>query len=1122
MLSGILKKLFGSHAQKVLKKLWPVVDEINDWYEKYESLSDDELKAKTPEFRLRLQDGETLDDLLPEAFAVVKQACKRHIGQEWMAGGSPVKWIELPYDVQLFGAIVLHQGRIAEMKTGEGKTLVAMIALYLNALEGRGCHLVTTNDYLAKRDSEWTGHLLEFLGITVGCINEEQDPADRREGYACDVTYGQNSTFGFDYLRDNMAASSAHLVQGARSRLSQTIVDEVLAETTPVEGTRVIADQFQTLIVEVPASMVSDLVSKYCERFSLDYIQVSWPGENYALTLPSLPARSVEVKQDNNELVPVGMAQVRFQFVRRDHHYAIVDEVDSILIDEARTPLIISGQVDRSTHQFDRMKPLVDNLMHYQASLINQIINDAEKMLEVDDGKARYDAGIKLLQVKKGMPKNRKLMKFLQEPEYSRLVGKVENDFIIDQKSKMGEKSMGYVEEDLYFVVDEKGHSVDLTEKGRAAVSPNNPDQFLLADIVDEFAKIEANPDLSPDKREEQKMRVRKENEDKSEELHNISQLLRAYTLFEKDVEYVVQDNKVIIVDEFTGRLQPGRRYSDGLHQAIEAKESVQIEKETQTLATITIQNYFRMYDKLSGMTGTAETEAAEFGHTYKMEVVVIPTNKPIARLDFDDVIYRTRREKYNAIIEEIVRLNKMGLPILVGTVNVEVSELLSRMLKRTGVSHSVLNAKYHEKEAEIVRGAGRSGAVTIATNMAGRGVDIKLGDGVIKCKAGESHDGQYCPACPFKPEGAKVNSELQPCGLQIIGTERHEARRIDNQLRGRSGRQGDPGSTRFFLSLEDDLMRLFGSDRIASIMQRLGLQEGEDIQHPFITGAITRAQRKIEEMHFETRKRTLDYDNVMNKQRESIYGLRREVLINDNLKGVLLDLCYDALAGAIDKFKNTDPITMSERPYDLDLFEAYVRGVVGMVDLNGIEHPLEPNEAYLNEIVNRIDKAYDLKCELLGPDLARDLTRYIVLMSIDQEWRDHLAGIDELREGIHLRSYAQVDPLVEYQRDATYMFQDMMASVQRIAFEHFFRANIVSQQRQPRASQVDYGRGSEEPIATGNEGADNGNQNVVTNNPDGPPRPQTYHRDRPKIGPNEKCPCGSGKKYKKCCGLRD
>ncbi|MFW6286818.1 MAG: SEC-C metal-binding domain-containing protein, partial [Candidatus Sumerlaeota bacterium] len=877
---------------------------------------------------------------------------------------------------------------------------------------------------------------------------------------------------------------------------------EILADVKDLEEARVLTDMFQTVEIELPESEAMRFVTKYAERFTVDKIQISYRSSS-GDSVPEMSQRAAEVSQEfDDSEVPEGKAQVLFRFISRDHHYAIVDEVDSLLIDEARTPLIISGQVDRSTHRYDQMKPLVESLARRQKDLVKDLLDDADALLKEGDDDSRYRAGIRLLQAKKAMPKNKRFMKFKSDPAIDRLITKCENDFMIDQKSKVGEKSMGYVEEELFFVIDEKGHSVELTEKGRESVSPDNPDRFLLTDLVESFSEIEGDEGLSAEEREQKKAQLRQENEIKTEELHNISQLLRAFTLFEREVEYIVQDNKVIIVDEFTGRPQPGRRYSDGLHQAIEAKENVKIEKESQTLATITIQNYFRMYDKLAGMTGTAETEAAEFGHTYKMDVVVIPTNRPVTRIDYDDVIYRTRREKYNAITDETIRLNQQGLPVLIGTVSVEVSELLSRMLKRRGLSHSVLNAKHLQKEAEIVRNAGQMGAVTIATNMAGRGTDIKLGPGVLD-----------------PPDDIEVDPE-QPRGLQIIGSERHDSRRIDRQLRGRAGRQGDPGSSQFFLSLEDDLMRLFGSDRISGILQRLGLEEGEEIQHGFVTKAITRAQKKIESINFEQRKRTLDYDNVMNKQRESIYGLRRETLVADDLRTLLLDIVHDALASQAASYVNENAQEQNAPHYDLEKFQAYVQMMVPGADVLDIEPAGEPTEEYLDQIMERIEQAYEDRRELLGPQLTQELARFVVLQAIDNQWRDHLAGIDELREGIHLRSYAQLDPLIEYQREATYMFQEMMGDIQRLVLEHFFRMNVVAERQQ--ASSVETGRGDLAAVGAESqqpETAEDGAMAAGRPNSGQPRKPRTFVREEPKVGRNDPCPCGSGKKYKKCCG---
>lgn len=1016
MLNKVMTRLFGTKQERDMKRLQPVIDQINSYYEQYQQLSDDELKGKTQEFKERLAKGETLNDLMIEAFAVVKEACRRHLGKKWVAAGNEITWDMVPFDVQLAGAIVLHHGNIGEMATGEGKTLVATMPLYLNALSGGGVHLVTVNDYLALRDREWMGPIYEFLGLTIGCILMNMDPAERRKHYACDITYGTNNEFGFDYLRDNMAISEEGLVQ-------------------------------------------------------------------------------------------------------RSHYYAIVDEVDNVLIDEARTPLIISGPVDRSTHRYDKMQPRVAELVQKQNLLVNRLLAEAQSLLE-EDGK-EYDAGIKLLQAQKGTPKNKRFMKLRSEPSNQRLIERVENDFMRD-------KRVPELEADLFYVVDEKGHTIDLTEKGRQALSPNNPEMFVLPDLVEEIAKIEARTDIEDRQKENFQEKVRTEHDIRAEELHNISQLLRAYSLFEKDVDYVIQDNKVIIVDEFTGRLMPGRRYSDGLHQALEAKEHVQIERETQTLATITLQNYFRMYEKLSGMTGTAETEAQEFSHTYKMDVSVIPTNRPVRRVDYNDVVYRTRREKYNALIDEIVRLHEMKLPILVGTVSVEVSETLSRMLRRKGISHSVLNAKYHAKEAEIIREAGKAGSVTIATNMAGRGTDIKLGQGVVKCP-------RCCIECDLECDtaeeckGVKTREQCRdclrecPCGLQIVGTERHEARRIDRQLRGRSGRQGDPGASRFFLSLEDDLMRLFGSDRIAGIMTRLGMKEGEEIQHPMITRAIGRAQKKIEEINFERRKRTLDYDNVMNKQREAVYSLRREVLVSKDLKDVILDITYDAL---VNEFPTYGDPERAPGDWNVRGFIEWIKRNIPYQNFSDISADgCASFDDFITIVMKRIKQAYEMKAQLVGEELILQLGRLVVLRTIDTDWQDHLLAIDELREGVHLRAYAQLDPLVEYQREATRLFNEMMYNINKEIFERFFRTQIVMEEERaagPREVQFRKDAAQMEAAAAAAAAQAGAEGEAEAAQPGRRPRSgQQPVRVGPKIGRNEPCPCGSGKKYKKCCGAK-
>ena len=1006
MSKGFLQFFFGDVKRRNFKRVQPIIDQINQWDAKYGDLTDDQLRELTPRFRERLAKGDSLDDLLPQAYAAAKQACRRLCGCKWEAGSIEQEWNMVPYDVQLCGAIYLHRGFVTEMATGEGKTLVAVLPLYLNALPSKGAHLITVNDYLARRDSEWMGRIYEMLGMTVGCILTNMEPAERRAAYNCDVTYGTNNEFGFDYLRDNMA----------------------------------------------------------------------WHTDN---------------------------------LVQREYNYVIVDEVDSVLIDEARTPLIISGQVDRSTHQFDKLKPMVYTLVQRQNTLVSNLVAEAEQLLKAseengEDPEKRYEAGIKLLQSRLGAPKNKRFIKVAGEAPIQRLITRVENDFMRD-------KRMPEVEEGLYFVIDERGHGIDLTENGRQTISPDNPELFLLPDLVEDMAAIEAQPDLSDEDKESKKDETLRQHEERSEVLHNISQLLRAYTLYEKDREYVIQDNKVVIVDEFTGRMMSGRRWSDGLHQAVEAKEGVAIEKETQTLATITLQNYFRMYDKLAGMTGTAETEAAEFTHTYNMNVAVIPTNLPLRRIDSNDLIYKTRREKYNALIREVSHLNQEGLPVLVGTASVEVSETLSKMLKRAKISHSVLNAKQHEREAHIVAHAGLRGAVTIATNMAGRGTDIKLGPGVLRCK----DDGPYCSGCAHRaPAGAKIDHDLPACGLQIVGSERHEARRIDRQLRGRAGRQGDPGSSRFFVSLEDDLMRLFASEKMANLMAK-GMEEDMPIDSRIATRALSSAQKKIESINFEQRKRTLDYDNIMNKQREAIYGFRLRALRGE---GNFEDVVFDVAADLIGVEWGTYAQGRDETQWDVQGFVDWVRRCVPFIDTANLPVIAEGNpEEYLNTVLERIADAYKRKTEVMGEEIMGMLARIVMLQIVDTHWRDHLLAIDELRQGIGLRSYGQRDPLVEYQREATEMFTDMMAAVYKEIFEKIFRATIVQEQaggpstmtflkEEGRQSAAETAQSMQKAQQAGGDGQ-------------GQRRPMPYRRAQRKIGPNAPCPCGSGKKYKKCCG---
>ncbi|NUP88236.1 MAG: preprotein translocase subunit SecA, partial [Candidatus Sumerlaeia bacterium] len=906
--------------------------------------------------RVKAIEQELLDELLVEAFATVKEACRRHVGQSWESAGSEVRWDMVPFDVQLAGAAELHHGAVVEMATGEGKTLVALFPLYLNALLGWGVHLVTVNDYLSRRDSQWMGRILEYLGLTVGCIDlSNPGTPERRAAYQCDVTYGTNNEFGFDYLRDNMAHH-------------------------------------------------------------------------------------------------------RDASVQRGHHFAIIDEVDSILIDEARTPLIISGPVDRSTHQYDRLKPLVSELVRKQNALISEIATEAQRLL--DEGRDA-EAGEKLMFLMKGAPKHPRAVKLFQEPRNKKLMTDALNRWTID-------KRFPELDDILHFIIDEKGHTIDLTERGRVAISPNNPEMFVLIDLVDEIARIDAaEPD--PARKAALKEEARRRHEERSEELHNISQLLRAYMLYEKDVEYVVQDNKVIIVDEYTGRLMHGRRWSDGLHQAVEAKEGVKIERETQTLATITIQNYFRMYGKLAGMTGTAETEAGEFDHIYKMRVQRVPTNRPVQRQDLDDVIYKTKREKYNAIIEEIEWIHSHGMPVLVGTTSVEDSETLARMLRRGKVSCNVLNAKQHQREAEIIRGAGQRGAITIATNMAGRGTDIKLGPDVIRCEKRTDYAGPRCPTCPWRQAGDTVDDDLPPCGLHVIGSARHESRRIDRQLRGRSGRQGDPGASQFFLSFEDELLRLFMSERAVNMVLRLGkIEEGEEIRSGLITRQIGKAQSKVEAVNFDRRKKTLEYDDVMNRQREVIYSRRAQALFasTEECRSIVLDTCAEVVESAFlsEYGGNGD----SERA-DVAGFIEWIQRTVASADFSGLlresaqqvwyDHEKKTaGDELLVEVMRRIGEAYDKKVQLLesfGPGMALRFTQFVVLQTIDTDWRDHLLAMDELRQGIGLRGYAQVNPLHEYQKEAFNAFEELLTNINREIFERWFRMQIAVGPPPPPAGQA-------------------------------------------------------------------
>jgi preprotein translocase subunit SecA len=976
VLGVIVKKIVGTKNERTLKKLYPLVEKINVLEPEVRKLEDHQLKAKTGEFKQRRERGETLDELLPDAYAVVREVARRTLNMRH-------------FDCQLVGGIVLHQGKIAEMATGEGKTLVATLPTYLNALTGRGVHIITVNDYLAKRDRDWMGVVYQFLGLSVEVIYHDIDQHERRKAYQADITYGTNTEFGFDYLRDNMS-----------------------------------------------------------------------------------------IRTDDQ--------------VQPDHHYAIVDEVDSILIDEARTPLIISGPVERSTHQFRELNSPVQHLVHSQTTLVNTLITKADQFIKEGE---EYEGGVKLLQAKRGAPKNKRLMKMLKEGKYKKLIERVELDYMRD-------KRIGELDEELYFSIDEKSHTVDLTEKGRTSLSPHDPNLFVLPDL----SMIEEESDLDEDERAKKTRKMEKEFSEKSEKIQNISQLLKAYSLFEKDVDYVVSDGRVLIVDEFTGRLLPGRRYSDGLHQALEAKESVTIEGETQTLATITIQNYFRLYEKLAGMTGTAETEAPEFMKIYKLDVMVIPTNESVRRINYPDVIYQTKREKYRAIIDEIKEMHEKGRPVLVGTVSVEVSELLSRMLPRT-IKHSVLNAKRHKEEAEIVANAGLARAVTIATNMAGRGTDIKLGPGVVKCKKCcilcEVEKEKGCSACPDQEKkGEKMTGCVKdmPCGLHIVGTERHEARRIDRQLRGRCARQGDSGSSRFYLSLEDDLLRIFGAERISSIMERLDMQEGERIEHKFITSAIERAQARVEAHNFDMRKHLLEYDDVMNKQREVIYHQRNKVLREESLK--------DDIASAIEELAEKTAQRYAEEKLPAEEWD--LRGLKDAVFKQfsfSFHLPSQVIERLTEEklteiIIQQVKEEYQRKEAEFGEDAMRHLEKVIYLQVIDNLWKEHLLSMDHLKEGIGLRGYGQRDPLREYQKEGYDLFVDLVDRITTEAIEKLFMVRLAKeplfQHATPaRPQQLVLSRGELEESSKG----------------------KTVKREGKKVGRNDPCPCGSGKKYKKCCG---
>ncbi|MDR2812939.1 MAG: preprotein translocase subunit SecA [Puniceicoccales bacterium] len=903
MIGKILKLFSGRHYKKFLKKCQPKIKAIYSYETEYKGLEESQLYDKTMEFMGRYQRGESLDSLLPEAFALVKEGARRLFGRTIEVCGHEIEWNMIHYDVQLIGGIALHENRIAEMATGEGKTLVATLPLYLNALTGRNCQLATVNDYLARRDSEWMGYLYNLLGLSVGCIQSGMDSDERHEQYTCNITYGTSSEFGFDYLRDNGLASSVE------------------------------------------------------------------------------------------------------EQVQKDHYFCIVDEIDSILIDEARTPLIISGpSFEESEAPYLEIKPLVGKVITLQQAMCNKLIDEARDLLDTDP--QSENAYKKLWKVKQGMPKNRQFMRLLENGTYAKKLDKFDLEIGADINREMRTE----LKEEVYFTIDEKGHQVDLSEIGRTALYPEDPDAFVLPDLPAIYSEIDGNYEINPEEKLFKKQAAEAVFIEKSEKIHCLHQLLRAYSLYNRDEEYVIQDGKVIIVDENTGRAMPGRRWSEGLHQAVEAKEGVKVEKESKTYATITIQNYFRMYEKLAGMTGTAETEAQEFYDIYKLNVMAIPTNCPCRRIDHNDVIYKTRREKYAAVLETIKEAHQKQQPVLVGTASVEASELLSRMLRLEKIKHTVLNAKFHEKEAEIVANAGQLGAVTISTNMAGRGTDIRLGKGV---------------------------AELG--GLFVIGTERHESRRVDRQLRGRCARQGDPGVSRFFISLEDNLMRLFaGSGPMAAILDR-NFQEGDVLEHPLLNRSIESAQKKVEAYNYSVRRRLLQYDDVLNKQREIIYNMRNQVLAAEDIRALLFAMIEDEITAQFSACLLTKKDHFGDNPgFDLVIssFNIYFPIALKREDLE----PFDDVKAAVNFVMEKIRSAYAVKINVEESDFLSEMEQYVMLSSIDHNWQDHLTEMEELRRSVGLRGYGQKDPLDEYKHEAFSFFEILLSQIRRSICSKIFR----------------------------------------------------------------------------------
>ncbi|MCF7912389.1 MAG: preprotein translocase subunit SecA [Candidatus Cloacimonetes bacterium] len=1044
MFKKLILKVFGNRYDRELKKVKPQLDKILEIYPSLQSKSDEELRERVKAIRAdiasrisgletRLEElqrdyqvavkdsdrttyGNQIDVLmekikterhtilgeyLPEVFAIVKDTCRRMTGQEFEVRGTMQKWEMVPYDVQLIGGIALHEGNIAEMATGEGKTLVATMPLFLNALSGHSCHLVTVNDYLASRDAEWMKPVFEFHGMTVGVNINGLTNNEKRAAYNCDITYGTNSEFGFDYLRDNMAIREDQLVQGKL-------------------------------------------------------------------------------------------------------YYAIVDEVDSVLVDEARTPLIISGPVAESKNFYPELKPMIKQLVEKQNILVNGFLGKLRSELEKENRDENVIGNL-LLKIYRGAPKNKSFLKMMKQGELKKHLQDFESMYI-------REKKLHLITEELFFFVEERQNSVELSDKGNEFMSSRNPNLFIVRQLDELLAEVDDNPDLSTAEKIKAKEKVQDEYFDKNERLHNIKQLLKAYTVFEKDVEYVVQDSKVMIVDEFTGRMMPGRRFSDGLHQALEAKENCVIEEATQTFATITLQNFFRMYDKLAGMTGTAITEEGEFLEIYELPVMVIPTNEPVSRIDHDDLIYLTRNEKYQAIINEIEFWHKRGKPVLVGTVTVEVSEKLGRLLSRKKIEHKILNAKFHESEAEIIKNAGDPGSVTIATNMAGRGTDIKLGKGVVSKDKSQYQNLDHSLKDEY-PFGLPID------GLHVIGTERHESRRIDRQLRGRAGRQGDPGTSRFYLSLEDDLMRLFGSDRIAPMMLKMGFQSGEAITHPWMNKAVENAQKRVEGYNFEIRKQLIKYDEVMNQQRKVIYRYRRNVLKGYDLRNEITEMIRETITEKVEE------IIASERYYenwDLQAVCDYLT--------NEYTIPCKPEDIKAITAENLVENTFEIAMEAyqdrekrLGAGQMRDIERRSLLTVVDELWRDHLHEMDLLREGIGFRAYAQKDPLIEYKKEAFLLFQTLIFNINKNVTRKVFTIKILPKEQYDMLQSkinMEHGGSSAFERAKAQSAINQAGGHAPQQQPARTGTEKLQPRQvSPKIGRNDPCPCGSGKKYKKCCG---